>query len=198
MAQIDDIQAQLNSLTANVATLTDRVNSMLSPSHQELTSKMLALLTKWQLRENEMLAWATGTITGGSASKPGYYPMTAPDGTIVLVPSIARIAFEASAFQIVDLVGSNNLALVAALHSGKFVRPFNTATSNISLSIPAGLPVGFNCVIQQNGGQITFNVASGVTPLNAQGLYKSRAKGALVTIVVPKNNEYVIAGDLVS
>ena len=71
----------------------------------------------------------------------------------------------------------------------------NGAVSNIT--VPAGLPIGFNTMIIQLGtGQVGFTAASGVT-LNsyASGLKISGQHGA-ATVISYATNVYNISGTL--
>lgn len=69
-------------------------------------------------------------------------------------------------------------------------------TSAITITIPSGLPDGFNCMVYQAGtGQITFS-ASGITLINRNGFTKSIGQYALVTILHLGSNNVVISGEL--
>lgn len=73
----------------------------------------------------------------------------------------------------------------------------SNATSAIIITIPAGLPTGFNCMVLQYGaGQITFSGESGVTIINRNGFNKSIGQYALVTILHIGSNNVIISGEL--
>ena len=73
----------------------------------------------------------------------------------------------------------------------------SNASSAITITIPAGLPTGFNCMVLQYGaGQITFSGASGVTIINRNGYNKSIGQYALVTILHIGSNNVIISGEL--
>ena len=73
----------------------------------------------------------------------------------------------------------------------------SNAASAITITIPAGLPTGFNCMVLQYGaGQITFSGASGVTIINRNGFTKSIGQYALVTILHIGSNNVIISGEL--
>lgn len=73
----------------------------------------------------------------------------------------------------------------------------SNAASAIIITIPAGLPTGFNCMVLQYGaGQITFSGASGVTIINRNGYTKSIGQYALVTILHIGSNNVIISGEL--
>jgi hypothetical protein len=71
-----------------------------------------------------------------------------------------------------------------------------TSVTAVTITIPTGLPDGFNCMIFQSGtGQITF-AGSGLTPVNRNGYTKSIGQNALVTILHLGSNVVVISGEL--
>lgn len=73
----------------------------------------------------------------------------------------------------------------------------SNAASAIIITIPAGLPTGFNCMVLQYGaGQITFSGESGVTIINRNGFNKSIGQYALVTILHIGSNNVIISGEL--
>ena len=70
------------------------------------------------------------------------------------------------------------------------------SSSAVTITIPTGLPDGFNCMVFQSGtGQITF-AGSGLTPVNRNGYTKSIGQNALVTILHIGSNVVVISGEL--
>ena len=73
----------------------------------------------------------------------------------------------------------------------------SNAASAIIITIPTGLPTGFNCMVLQYGaGQITFSGASGVTIINRNGYTKSIGQYALVTILHIGSNNVIISGEI--
>ncbi len=71
------------------------------------------------------------------------------------------------------------------------------AASAITITIPAGLPLGFNCMVLQYGtGQITFAGASGVTLINRNSYNKTIGQYALVTILHIGSNNVILSGEL--
>jgi hypothetical protein len=70
------------------------------------------------------------------------------------------------------------------------------SSSAVTITIPTGLPDGFNCMVFQSGaGQITFT-GSGLVPINRNGYNKSIGQNALVTILHLGSNSVVISGEL--
>jgi hypothetical protein len=73
----------------------------------------------------------------------------------------------------------------------------SNAASAITITIPAGLPTGFNCMVLQYGsGQITFAAASGVTIINRNSYNKTIGQYALATVLHIGSNVVVISGEL--
>jgi hypothetical protein len=69
------------------------------------------------------------------------------------------------------------------------------ATSAINITVPSGLPAGFNCVIVQGGtGQATL-VASGVTLKSYNNLLKTAGQNAAISIFPGRSSgTYIVTG----
>jgi hypothetical protein len=73
----------------------------------------------------------------------------------------------------------------------------SNSASAITMTIPAGLPTGFNCMVLQYGaGQITFSGAAGVNIINRNGYNKTMGQYSLVTILHIGSNNVIISGEL--
>jgi hypothetical protein len=93
------------------------------------------------------------------------------------------------------LVNSKSTGFTLAASDNGSVINMTSATA-VTITIPTGLPDGFNCMIFQSGtGQITF-AGSGLTPVNRNGYTKSIGQNALVTILHLGSNVVVISGEL--
>ena len=80
---------------------------------------------------------------------------------------------------------------LSAADNGKIIQ--STAASAITVTIPAGLPTGFNCTIVQMGaGQITF---SG-TYLNRGNFTKTASQYAVVSIMHLGSDKIIVAGEM--
>jgi len=80
---------------------------------------------------------------------------------------------------------------ITASDNGKIIQ--STSASALTVTIPAGLPTGFNCTIVQMGaGQITF---SG-TYLNRGGFTKTASQYAVVSIMHLGSNSIIVAGEM--
>jgi hypothetical protein len=73
---------------------------------------------------------------------------------------------------------------------------FNNGSA-VTVTIPTGLPVGFNCTaIQLGAGQVGFIAAAGVTLNSYGGLLKLAGQHGAATIISYSSNIYNIAGTL--
>jgi hypothetical protein len=88
---------------------------------------------------------------------------------------------------------SGSYSLVAA--DNGTVISFTSATA-VTLTIPTGLPDGFNCmVVQQGAGQVTL-AGSGLTPISRNSYTKTIGQYALATILHLGSNVVIISGEL--
>jgi len=84
---------------------------------------------------------------------------------------------------------------LAATDNSEVIR--SDAASAITVTIPSGLPSGFNCMVLQYGtGQITFSPAAGVTLINRNAYNKTIGQYALATVLHIGSNIVVISGEL--
>jgi len=71
-----------------------------------------------------------------------------------------------------------------------------TSASAVTLTIPTGLPDGFNCmVVQQGTGQVTIT-GSGLVPISRNSYTKTIGQYALATILHMGSNVVIISGEL--
>jgi hypothetical protein len=149
-------------------------------------------------------AWAapSGAVSGGTTSAiPKYTSATAlgassisDDGTTVSISNpvtfnnktvaggSAAVNAQTVAYQLVQ--GDN----------GKVIT-MNSASA-ITLTIPAGLTAGFNCMVVQYGAGTVTIAGSGVTILNRSNYTKTGGQYAIVTIVSPVANTFITGGDM--
>jgi len=83
---------------------------------------------------------------------------------------------------------------LAASDNGKVVT-FNNA-SNITLTVPAGLGAGFNCLIVQLGAGTVTPTASSTTIHQRQSLTKTAGQYAAASLVAYAADVFVLSGDL--
>jgi len=80
---------------------------------------------------------------------------------------------------------------LTAADNGKIIQ--STSATAITVTIPAGLPTGFNCtVVQMGAGQITF---SG-TYLNRGNFTKTASQYAVVSIMHLGGEKIIVAGEM--
>ena len=85
---------------------------------------------------------------------------------------------------------STNYPLTAA-DNGKIIQ--STSASAINITIPSGLPAGFNCTIVQMGaGQITF----AGTYFNRGNFTKTASQYAIVSILHMGSNNIIVSGEM--
>jgi hypothetical protein len=109
----------------------------------------------------------TGALTGGNSS----------------TSSISGFAANVASI-------SANYSITAA-DNGKVIQ--STSASAVTVTIPTGLPTGFNCtVVQMGAGQITF---SG-TYLNRTGFTKSVSQYAVVSVLHLGSNNILVTGEM--
>ena len=110
----------------------------------------------------------TGTLTGGNSSTSSISGFSANINT-----------------------QSGTTYTIDATDNGKVIQ--TTGASAITITIPAGLPTGFNCtVIQMGAGQITF---SG-TYFNRTGFTKTASQYSVVSILNLGSNNYIVTGEM--
>lgn len=90
-----------------------------------------------------------------------------------------------------------NITSVAANYSltatdnGKIIQ--STSAGAITITIPSGLPAGFNCtVVQMGAGQITF----AGTYLNRGNFTKTASQYAIVSILHMGSNNIIVSGEM--
>ncbi len=112
----------------------------------------------------------TGNMTGGSSS------------TSKLAGFGATISSKSAGY---TLVATDNGTIINF-----------TSASAVTLTIPTGLPDGFNCmVVQQGTGQVTL-AGSGLTPISRNSYTKMIGQYALATVLHLGSNVVIISGEL--
>lgn len=81
----------------------------------QLANDLTALVQRWNLREDEMVDWLTGTATGGP-NGDGRYPLTTADGVVYLVacPALLQNTVDGPAGQAQGSANSAALAQAAS------------------------------------------------------------------------------------
>jgi hypothetical protein len=128
--------------------------------------------TNWTRTGNDIAYTAgnistTGALTGGNSSTSNISGFAA---------NVASI--------------SANYSITSA-DNGKVIQ--STSASAITITIPTGLPTGFNCtVVQMGAGQVTF---SG-TYLNRTGFSKTASQYSVVSILHLGSNSIIVTGEM--
>lgn len=86
-----------------------------------------------------------------------------------------------------------NYTLVAS-DSGKYLT-FDS-TSNLDLTVPTGLPIGFHVTISQLGTGKVDIVESGTVVRNSQGYARTRTQFSVIEILSHNTNAFIAKGDL--
>jgi hypothetical protein len=124
-------------------------------------------------RSGSDIAYTTGNISTTGALTGGNSSTSSISGFAANVASI-----------------SANYSITAA-DNGKVIQ--STSASAVTVTIPTGLPTGFNCtVVQMGAGQITF---SG-TYLNRTGFTKSVSQYAVVSVLHLGSNNILVTGEM--
>ncbi len=109
----------------------------------------------------------TGTLTGGNSSTSTISGFAANVGTITAAYNIT------------------------AADNGKILQ--STSATAITITIPTGLPTGFNCtVVQMGAGQLTF---SG-TYFNRGIFTKSASQYSVISIIHLGSNNIIVSGEM--
>jgi hypothetical protein len=73
----------------------------------------------------------------------------------------------------------------------------STAASAITLTIPSGLTIGFNCsVLQKGSGQVTIGSGTGVSGYAPDGAKSAKQWAMMSVLNTGTANEYVIGGNV--
>jgi hypothetical protein len=124
-------------------------------------------------RSGSDIAYTTGNISTTGALTGGNSSTSSISGFAANVASI-----------------SANYSITAA-DNGKVIQ--STSASAVTVTIPTGLPTGFNCtVVQMGAGQITF---SG-TYLNRTGFNKTVSQYAVVSVLHLGSNNILVTGEM--
>lgn len=108
-----------------------------------------------------------------------------PTGNLGVGTTVVCAVIGVNAGTSYTLTGANNGCVLT----------FNNAAA-ITLTVPAGLPVGFSCLIVQLGAGAVTPTASGTTILQRQSFTKTAGQYAVATLLSHVANAYLLAGDL--
>lgn len=84
--------------------------------------------------------------------------------------------------------------LLSESDNGKVI--YCTSSSAVTITCAASMPIGFACSIIQGGtGKVTV-AAGAATLLSYSGLYSTVGRYAVVSLISPASNTFVLAGNL--
>lgn len=124
--------------------------------------------------------------------------LTAGAGSLTIATSGNFGDQAVSRYSITNNAQSGTTYTLQASDNGLQVICSNAAA--ITVTVPSGLPTGFNCLITQGGaGQVTIAAGASVTLQQRQSLLKLAGQHAVCSILpTPTANTYRLTGDLVA
>lgn len=132
---------------------------------------------------NNLIVDGSFTDSTGSTGTNGQVLSSTATGTDWIDPKLATVENKTANY---TLTADDN---------GK-VFTFSSAT-DVTLTVPNGLPVGFNISIYQtNAGQVTIAGAGGVTILNRLSRFKTAGQHAGAGLICTSTNNFHLTGDL--
>jgi hypothetical protein len=167
-------QRGLISLPANglLVYQTDGVIGFYVNSGTSASPSWLRINTDWTKSGND-ISFTTGNISTTGALAGGNSSTSNISGFAANITSI-----------------SANYPITSA-DNGKVIQ--STSASGIIITIPTGLPTGFNCtVVQMGAGQVTF---SG-TLLNRTGFTKTASQYSVVSILHLGSDKIIVTGEM--
>lgn len=156
---------------------TDGVTGFYLNSGTAVSPSWIRVNTDWTRSGNDISYTSgnvstTGNLTGGNVATSTLSGFTANFNTITTGTSYPLVAAD----------------------NGKIIN-INVSTA-FTLTIPSGLPVGFNCTIVQYGsGQITLS-NSGTTLKNRNSFNKSAGQYSIITIINMGTETYITSGEM--
>lgn len=161
-----------SSVSANYYTQTNLQTSGNAQLHfNNITNKPTTLVGYGII---DALALTGGTLTGSLAG--------------------SGISSTFSGFSAALTTSTSTTYTLSATDNGKIITIDNV--SSIAVTVPTGLPNGFNCMfIQKGDGQITFS-ASGTVINNRSYYTKTAGKYAIATVVHLGGNVFITSGDM--
>ena len=104
-------------------------------------------------------------------------------------------AISGSSVGVNAISSSSTTYTIQSSDNGKIINFNNTGA--LTITIPMGLPLGFNClIIQYAAGQVSLVGATGVT-FNSRYGNKTDGQNAIVTLASPVQDVFIASGNLV-
>jgi len=167
-----------NTLTSNIAAEVTRATALDNTLTNNLLQELIRATAAEATKENSSNKSTNVSSDGTSNTK---YP------TVKAVKDYVDFA------NLNDQIGI--AYTLQSSDSGKVLTMNNAAA--ITLTVPTGLPAGFNCTIVQKGaGAVTFVSATGVTTANRLSRTMTAGQNAVATIVSISSNYFITSGDM--
>lgn len=192
------------------------------PTYAAVIAQMTAFVNAQDTYLNQRIALDSGTadhiayLADGSTVDPtqpgpGYYPITNSQGVVLWLPCIALVralslSLNAKFVQLnytAGFLGSNNSYTLKLSDSGwLYWLTGSTATTAVTLTLPQGAPVGWQCMIgQPNTGKISFAVQTGDKLLNRQAFTSLAGQNSICSLIAVNRTgggqtSYAFNGDL--
>jgi hypothetical protein len=140
------------------------------------------------------LTWTTVSTTADAATLSGTVAINkGGTGASTSAEALTNLGAAPINANLNNQIGTTYTLL--ASDNGKVVTLENA--SAITLTVPAGLDAGFNCMIVQKGaGVVTITPANTVTVTNRSGGTKTGGQNAIVTIISISSNYFITGGDM--
>jgi hypothetical protein len=140
------------------------------------------------------LTWTTVSTTADAATLSGTIAINkGGTGATTSTDALTNIGAAPINANLNNQIGTTYTLLSS--DNGKVVTLENG--SAITLTVPAGLAAGFNCMIVQKGaGVVTITPANTVTVTNRGGGTKTGGQNAIVTILSIESNKFISGGDM--
>ncbi len=137
------------------------------------------------------------SLTGTPSTLSGYgitdaLPLTGGNLTGSLTASGSATTLSGFNASMINETGTTYTLSVA--DNGKIITVDNAA--DITITVPTGLPDGFNCMIVQKGAGKAIFTAGGTTINNRSGHTKTAGTYAIATIVHLGSNVFITSGDM--
>lgn len=136
-------------------------------------------------------AFARTTLTAGTG-----VTVTNGSGTVTVATSGNFGDIAVSRYSITNNAQSGTTYTLQASDNG--LQVICTNASAITVTVPSGLPTGFNCLIVQGGaGQVTIAAGASVTLQQRQSMLRLAGQHAVASVLpTPTANTYRLTGDL--
>jgi hypothetical protein len=140
------------------------------------------------------LTWTTVSTTADAATLSGTVAINkGGTGASTSTDALTNLGAAPINANLNNQIGTTYILL--ASDNGKVVTLNNAAA--ITLTVPAGLAAGFNCMIVQKGaGVVTIAPANTVTVTNRSGGTKTGGQNAIVTIISISSDYFITGGDM--